>query len=99
MTTKFYTNLKNKNNNDLDGTITLITYKEMAGIYAGEVIPKGSEIVVSGLQVRAIWDVIKDGNCTLNLVVDMDSTYNDADQFQLFYTEDFTNFGIQSVNC
>ncbi len=99
MKTKFYTNAKNKNNNDLDGTVTLITYKEMTGIYAGEVIPKGSEIVVSGLQVRAIWDVIKDGDCTLNLVVDMDNQYNDVDQFKLIYTEYSTNFGIQSVNC
>jgi len=71
----------------------------MTGIYAGEVIPKGSEIVVSGLQVRAIWDVIKDGDCTLNLVVDMDNQYNDVDQFKLIYTEYSTNFGIQSVNC
>ena len=42
-------------------------------------------------------DVIKDGNCEWDLIVDQDDM--NRDQFTLSYTENKTNFWIESINC
>ena len=44
-----------------------------------------------------VWSVIKDGNCTWDVVLDIDWSSNE--QFELSYLEDKTNFGVLAVNC
>ena len=94
---KYYTNSKLKNQEDLQGTATIITYKDIQGKFSGDNIKKGSEIIVSGRQKETLWDVIDDGNCEWDLIVDRDD--NNRDCFTLSYVEGQTNFGVQSVNC
>ena len=94
---KYYTNREIKNQENLQGTVTLHTYEDIYGKYSGMLLPKGSEIVVSGLQVDQVWSVIKDGDSALDVVLDIDWSSND--QFKLSYVLGKTNFGVQSVNC
>ena len=97
MTNKFYTNRAYENKEDLQGTVTLHTYEDIYGKYSGMLLPKGSEIVVSGDQVDMVWRVIKDGNCTWDVVLDIH--WSNMEQFELSYLEDKTNFGVLAVNC
>ena len=94
---KYYTNREIKNQENLQGTVTLYTYEDIYGKYSGMLLPKGSEIVVSGNQGDMVWCVIKDGNCTWDVVLDIDWSSNE--QFELSYVLGKTNFGVQSVNC
>tara|TARA_B100000497_G_C7554485_1_gene334877 strand:- start:40 stop:321 length:282 start_codon:yes stop_codon:yes gene_type:complete len=92
---KYYTNKDYENRVDLHGTATIKINEDIAGRYAGDVIPKGSEIVVSGHQYKMLMSVIDDGNCVWDVIVDSDS----VDQYMLSYTVDKTNFSIESINC
>ena len=94
---KYYTNREIKNQENLQGTATIITYEDIVGKYSGEVIKKDSEIVISGRQKDMLWSVIEDGNCEWDLIVDQDD--NSRDQFKLSYIEGKTNFGVLAVNC
>jgi len=98
---KYYTNKDLKGATDLQGTATISLKEDIAGKFSGKVLKKGTEIVVSGHQVETLWDVIKDGNCEWDLIVD--TTTKDSflknDQFTLSYLENKTNFSVQSVNC
>ena len=98
---KYYTNKDLRWATDLQGTATISLKEDITGKFSGKVLKKGTEIVVSGRQVETLWDVIKDGNCEWDLVVD--TTTRDSflknDQFTLSYLENKTNFSVQSVNC
>ena len=98
---KYYTNNRLKGTTDLQGTATISLGEDIQGKFSGKVLKKGTEIVVSGRQVETLWDVIEDGNCEWDLVVD--TTTGDSflknDQFTLSYLENKTNFTVQSVNC
>ena len=98
---KYYTNNRLKGTTDLQGTATISLKEDITGKFSGKVLKKGTEIVVSGRQVETLWDVIDDGNCEWDLIVD--TTTKDSflknDQFTLSYTNDKTNFSVQSVNC
>ena len=94
---KYYTNQEIKNQENLQGTATISLGEDITGKFSGKVLKKGTEIVVSGRQVETLWDVIKDGNCEWDLIVDQDDM--NRDQFTLSYTENKTNFWIESVNC
>ena len=94
---KYYTNKDLKGATDLQGTATISLKEDIAGKFSGKVLKKGTEIVVSGRQVETLWDVIKDGNCEWDLIVDQDEM--NRDQFTLSYTENKTNFWIESINC
>lgn len=102
MTQKFYTNRYYENKEDLQGTVTLQTMKDIHSKFTDMVIPKGSEIVVSGAQVDMVWRVIKDGNCTWDVVLDTpahSSAWSSFDQFTLSYVKGQTNFHVLAVNC
>ena len=94
---KYYTNNRLKGTTDLQGTATISLGEDIQGKFSGKVLKKGTEIVVSGRQVETLWDVIKDGNCEWDLIVDQDNM--SRDQFTLSYTENKTNFSVESVNC
>ena len=94
---KYYTNNGLKGTTDLQGTATISLGEDIQGKFSGKVLKKGTEIVVSGRQVETLWDVIKDGNCEWDLIVDQDDM--NRDQFTLSYLENKTNFSVQSVNC
>ena len=94
---KYYTNNRLKGTTDLQGTATISLGEDIQGKFSGKVLKKGTEIVVSGRQVETLWDVIKDGNCEWDLIVDQDDI--SRDQFTLSYTENKTNFSVESVNC
>jgi hypothetical protein len=93
---KYYTNNELKSSGNLEGTATIKINEDITGKYGGSVMKKGSEIVVSGVQYRSLMSVLDDGNCTWDLVVNLDT---DRDQFKLLYTMDETNFELQSFNC
>ena len=97
----YYTNLNYKNQEDLQGTATIKVNEDLQGKFSGMTIKKGSEIVVSDRQLETLWDVIDDGNCEWDLIVeyDMMSDYMNRDQFELNYMLGQTNFTIESVNC
>ena len=97
MTQRFYTNRYYENKEDLKGTVTLHTYEDIYGKYSGMLLPKGSEIVLSGAQADMVWRVIDDGNCTWEVVLDLHDT--SSDQFKVSYVEGKTNFGVLAVNC
>ena len=92
---KYYTNKDYETRVDLHGTATIKINEDIAGRYAGDVILKGSEIVVSGHQYKMLMSVIDDGNCVWDVIVDSDT----VDQYMLSYTVDKTNFSIESINC
>ena len=98
---KYYTNNRLKGTTDLQGTATISLGEDITGKFSGKVLKKGTEIVVSGRQYETLMDVIDDGNCEWDLVVD--TTTGDSflknDQFTLSYLENKTNFTVQSVNC
>ena len=94
---KYYTNKDLRWATDLQGTATISLKEDITGKFSGKVLKKGTEIVVSGRQVETLWDVIKDGNCEWDLIVDQDDM--NRDQFTLSYLENKTNFSVQSVNC
>ena len=94
---KYYTNKDLRWATDLQGTATISLKEDITGKFSGKVLKKGTEIVVSGRQVETLWDVIKDGNCEWDLIVDQDDM--NRDQFTLSYTENKTNFWIESINC
>tara|TARA_R110001592_G_scaffold228318_1_gene484825 strand:- start:226 stop:525 length:300 start_codon:yes stop_codon:yes gene_type:complete len=98
---KFYTNKDLKGTTNLQGTATISLKEDIEGKFSGKVLKKGSEIVVSGLQYDTLMDVIDDGNCEWDLIVD--TTTKDSflknDQFKLSYVLGETNFTLQSINC
>ena len=94
---KYYTNKDLKGTTDLQGTATISLKEDIAGKFSGKVLKKGTEIVVSGRQYDTLMDVIDDGNCEWDLIVDQDDM--NRDQFTLSYTENKTNFWIESINC
>ena len=98
---KFYTNKDLKGATSLQGTATISLGEDITGKFSGKVLKKGTEIVVSGRQYDTLMDVIDDGNCEWDLIVD--TTTGDSflknDQFTLSYLENKTNFSVQSVNC
>ena len=94
---KYYTNNRLKGTTDLQGTATISLGEDIQGKFSGKVLKKGTEIVVSGRQVETLWDVIKDGNCEWDLIVDQDDM--SRDQFTLSYTKNKTNFSLESINC
>ena len=98
---KYYTNKDLKGATSLQGTATINLKEDIAGKFSGKVLKKGSEIVVSGLQYDTLMDVIDDGNCEWDLIVD--TTTKDSflknDQFKLSYVLGETNFTLQSINC
>ena len=94
---KYYTNQKIKNQENLQGTATISLGEDIPGKFSGKVLKKGTEIVVSGRQYDTLMDVIDDGNCEWDLIVDQDDM--NRDQFTLSYTENKTNFSLESINC
>jgi len=98
---KYYTNKDLKGTTNLQGTATISLKEDIEGKFSGKVLKKGSEIVVSGLQYDMLMDVIDDGNCEWDLIVD--TTTKDSflknDQFKLSYVLGETNFTLQSINC
>ncbi len=97
----YYTNLNYKNQEDLKGTATIRVTEDLQGKYSGMTIKKDSLITISDRQVEMLWNVINDGNCAWDLIVeyDMMSDYMNRDQFELNYMLGQTNFTIESVNC
>ena len=97
----YYTNLNYKNQEDLKGTATIRVTEDLQGKYSGMTIKKDSLITISDRQVEMLWNVINDGNCAWDLIVeyDMMSDYMNRDQFELNYILGQTNFTIESVNC
>ena len=97
----YYTNLNYKNQEDLKGTATIRVTEDLQGKYSGMTIKKDSLITISDRQVEMLWNVIDDGNCAWDLIVeyDMMSDYMNRDQFELNYMLGQTNFTIESVNC
>ena len=102
---KFYTNKDLKGTTNLKGTATIVVNEDISGKFSGETIKKGSEVVVSDSQYDVLMSVIDDGNCEWDLIVEQDGMCTDTfdgtsrDCFTLLYTEDKTNFSLQSVNC
>ena len=102
---KYYTNKDLKGATSLQGTATIVLNEDIQGKFSGETIKKGSEVVVSGRQYDTLMDVIDDGNCEWDLIVEQEGlcthTFDGAsrDCFTLLYTEDRTSFSLQSVNC
>ena len=94
---KYYTNKDLRWATDLQGTATISLKEDITGKFSGKVLKKGTEIVVSGRQYDTLMDVIDDGNCEWDLIVDQDDM--SRDQFTLSYTENKTNFSVESVNC
>ena len=94
---KYYTNIKLKSSGIRKGTATIKLNEDITGKFSGETIKKGSEVVVSDAQYDMLMSVIDDGNCEWDLIVEQDGTSRDC--FTLLYTEDRTNFSLQSVNC
>ena len=94
---KYYTNNGLKGTTDLQGTATISLGEDIQGKFSGKVLKKGTEIVVSGRQYETLMDVIDDGNCEWDLIVDQDDM--NRDQFTLSYTENKTNFSLESINC
>ena len=94
---KYYTNNRLKGTTDLQGTATISLGEDITGKFSGKVLEKGTEIVVSGRQYDTLMDVIDDGNCEWDLIVDQDDM--NRDQFTLSYTENKTNFTLESINC
>ena len=94
---KYYTNKDLRWATDLQGTATISLKEDITGKFSGKVLKKGTEIVVSGRQYDTLMDVIDDGNCEWDLIVDQDDM--SRDQFTLSYTENKTNFWIESINC
>ena len=94
---KYYTNKDLRWATDLQGTATISLKEDITGKFSGKVLKKGTEIVVSGRQYDTLMDVIDDGNCEWDLIVDQDDM--NRDQFTLSYLENKTNFSVQSVNC
>ena len=94
---KYYTNKDLRWATDLQGTATISLKEDITGKFSGKVLKKGTEIVVSGRQYDTLMDVIDDGNCEWDLIVDQDDM--NRDQFTLSYTENKTNFWIESMNC
>tara|TARA_R110001592_G_scaffold247682_1_gene509807 strand:+ start:551 stop:841 length:291 start_codon:yes stop_codon:yes gene_type:complete len=86
---------------DLKGTATIVINKDLMGKFSGETLKKGSKIVVSDAQYDTLMSVIDDGNCEWDVVVDLETAYvrSDRDQFTLSYTEEDTNFSLDSLNC
>lgn len=97
MTQRFYTNRYYENKEDLKGTVTLQTMEDVYGKYSGMLLPKGSEVVLSGAQADMVWRVIEDGNCTWEVVLDIHDT--SMEQFKLSYVKGQTNFHVLAVNC
>ena len=97
----YYTNLNYKNQEDLKGTATIRVTKDLQGKYSGMTIKKDSLITISGKQTEMLWNVVDDGNCVWDVIVeyDMMSDYMNRDQFELNYILGQTNFTIESVNC
>mgnify|MGYP003138302182 FL=1 len=97
----YYTNLNYKNQEDLKGTATIRVTEDLQGKYSGMTIKKDSLITISDRQVEMLWNVIDDGNCAWDLIVEYDimSDYMNRDQFELNYMLGQTNFTIESVNC
>ena len=97
----YYTNLNYKNQEDLKGTATIRVTEDLQGKFSGMTIKKDSLITISDRQVEMLWNVIDDGNCAWDLIVeyDMMSDYMNRDQFELNYMLGQTNFTIESVNC
>jgi len=98
---KFYTNKDLKGTKNLKGTTTIVVNEDISGKFSGEILKKGSKIVVSGVQNEVLSSVIDDGNCEWDLVLDITNRDKHLmnDLFTLSYTEDKTNFSIDSVNC
>ena len=94
---KYYTNKDLRWATDLQGPATISLKEDITGKFSGKVLKKGTEIVVSGRQYDTLMDVIDDGNCEWDLIVDQDDM--NRDQFTLSYTENKTNFWIESINC
>ena len=98
---KFYTNKDLKGTTNLKGTTTIVVNQDIQGKFSGEILKKGSKIVVSGVQREVLSSVIDDGNCEWDLIVD--TTTKDSflknDQFKLSYVLGETNFTLQSINC
>jgi len=94
---KYYTNNRLKGTTDLQGTATISLGEDIQGKFSGKVLKKGTHIVVSGRQYDTLMDVIDDGNCEWDLIVDQDDM--NRDQFTLSYTENKTNFSLESINC
>ena len=94
---KYYTNKDLKGATSLQGTATINLKEDIAGKFSGKVLKKGTEIVVSGRQYDTLMDVIDDGNCEWDLIVDQDDM--NRDRFTLSYTENKTNFTLESINC
>tara|TARA_A100001201_G_scaffold84310_2_gene74760 strand:- start:40 stop:339 length:300 start_codon:yes stop_codon:yes gene_type:complete len=97
----YYTNLNYKNQEDLKGTATIRVTEDLQGKFSGMTIKKDSLITISDRQVEMLWNVIDDGNCAWDLIVEYDimSDYMNRDQFELNYMLGQTNFTIESVNC
>ena len=102
---KFYTNKDLQGTTSLQRTATIKINEDIEGKFSGETIKKGSEVVVSDAQYDTLMSVIDDGNCEWDLIVEQDGMCTDTfdgtsrDCFTLLYTEDRTNFSLQSVNC
>ena len=98
---KFYTNKDLKGTTNLKGTTTIVVNEDIQGKFSGEILKKGSKVVVSGVQKEVLSSVIDDGNCEWDLVLDITNRDKGLmnDLFTLSYTEDKTNFSIDSVNC
>tara|TARA_R110000744_G_scaffold190775_1_gene309972 strand:- start:105 stop:395 length:291 start_codon:yes stop_codon:yes gene_type:complete len=95
---KFYTNKDLQGTENLQGTATIKLNEDISGKFSGETIEKGSEVVVAGTQYDTLMSVIDDGNCEWDLIVEQDQGTN-RDCFTLSYTEDKTNFSLESINC
>ena len=98
---KYYTNKDLKGTTNLKGTTTIIVNEDIQGKFSGEILEKGSEIVVSGIQQETLMSVIDDGNCEWDLVLDITNRDKHLmnDLFTLSYTKNKTNFSVESVNC
>ena len=94
---KYYTNNELISTENLEGTATIKINKDIMGKYSGEVMKKGSEVVVSGFQYKSLMSVLEDGNCTWDMIVNYGT--DSVDQFKLLYLKDETNFEVQSFNC
>ena len=86
---KFYTNKDLQGTENLQGTATIKLNEDISGKFSGETIEKGSEVVVAGTQYDTLMS---------DLIVEQDQGTN-RDCFTLSYTEDKTNFSLESINC
>ena len=97
--------LTDNNNDTLKGRATIKVREDITGKFSGVVMRKGTKVVVSGTQYDTLMSVIDDGNCEWDLIVEQDGMCTDTfdgtsrDCFTLLYTEDKTNFSLESVNC